>query len=206
MSKQFDIVIKTIGLICLIYWVIDFINNVFFGNGPTWLIWYSSFGLFLTSIALISENKMLIFSMFCALFVPETIWTIDFIYVVLTHGTFLGLTNYAFSESFSKKDFYMTFYHFLIPIGLFIAIIRTPHSYKYGWVGASIFIFTLLLLTYIFIPPSSGVNCLYQTARCKVIFSFLYNVNVYYRMLIALSGLILFIYIPTNFILNKVKN
>ena len=73
-------------------------------------------GLYFTSIALITENIILIDTLFCALFVMESLWSIDFFYNLFFHNSLLKLANYAFIPGFSRINFLLTFYHPLIPI------------------------------------------------------------------------------------------
>lgn len=51
----------------------DIWSKVFFLHLPYRILWYSTIGLALTIIALITENKFLVTMAFCALFVIEGI-------------------------------------------------------------------------------------------------------------------------------------
>ena len=83
------------GSVCLLAWFFEVGNSVT-SKQLQWLLSYSASGLLLTSIALLTENTVLIYSLFCALFVMESLWCIDFSYTLLFHRKLIGLTGYAF--------------------------------------------------------------------------------------------------------------
>lgn len=204
MKEKHRIVI-TLGVICLTYWGFDFIANALIPHHFSWLLWYSSAGLLLTGIALITENTFLIYSLFCALFIPEMLWMVDFSGRFLFDKSLFGLTTYTHAISFTKADLYLTLYHFLIPISLLYAVFHTAKSYKYGWIGAIFFATTLFILTYFLVSPHDQVNCIQSFSPCKTVFSFLYAIPNPERIFLALISLVVFIYIPTNFLILRIK-
>src|SRR5438093_362036 len=134
-----DKVIFTIGVLCFIFWVLDFINIVFLIKRPIYLLWYSSAGLLLTSVALMWQNSKFIVSMFCALFVMESIWATDFLANIFFKKNLLGITDYLFTPEYSKKDFIMTMYHVFLPPVLFVGLVRTKKVFQNGWIGATLY-------------------------------------------------------------------
>lgn len=195
-----------LGIFYISCWIFDFIINAVLKQDYSWLVWYSAAGFLLTGIALIIQNIKLIYSLFCALFVIETIWVIDFLYVLFTRQSVFGATEYMLSPTFSAQDYYITLYHVLIPIGLLIAVILNKKSYKYGWVGALIFASTLFIITYFFLSPLSQVNCIHSLNQCHTIFSFFYQINNPLRIFIIVICLTTIIYLPTNYILLYLKS
>lgn len=193
--------LMVLGVVCVVYWLLNFLNNAVLTHDYGWLLWYSSAGLLITGMALITQNTKLLYSMFCALFVAETVWMVDLFYVIFSHHPLVGFTGYMLSPSFNTKDLYFTLYHLLIPISLFIAIYQTKKIYKYGWIGAMIFAATLAILTYFLTSPYSQVNCIHSINQCQTIFSFLYTIGDLYRIIVALIGLTVFVFIPTNYLL-----
>ncbi len=205
-KKENGRLLLVLGSIALLYWIFDFINIVFFLHDSLWLLWYSSAGLLLTAVALLTRNKKLISSAFCALFVIESVWIIDFFLMLFFKVYLFGFTSYAFSPNFSQKDFFMTFYHVLIPLFLFIGIRKTPGVDQSGWMGASVFALCLALLTYFLSNPHDRVNCLYPVDSCQTNLSFMYSLSVLQRIFIALVFLVFVVYIPTNIIIIKLKS
>lgn len=200
--KKKDGTLLTLGTIFIAYWLLDFFNNALLKHDYSWLLWYSAAGFLLTGIALVIQNNKLIYSLFCALFIVESIWIIDLFYVIASHKSLIGFAEYILSPGFHTKDLYFTLYHSLIPIGLLIAVLRIKKPYKYAWIGATIFASTLAVLTYFLTNPStSQVNCLHSINQCHTVFSFLYKINNPYRIFVALTGLTVFVYIPTDYAL-----
>ena len=196
--------LRILGIICLLYWIFDFINLVVISNRPGWLLWYSSAGLFFTSIALLTNNIKLIYTAFCALFFIEAVWSVDFTLKLLFNYPY-ALTAYAFESSFSRKDFFMTLYHFLIPLSLFMAVISNKKTYKYGWLGALMYASTLLFGVYLFVNPTEDVNCVHPSARCTSTLGFIYSIDNPYRIILVLVLVTIFLYIPSNYFLLKLK-
>ena len=159
-----------LGSICIVYWFGDFIFNALIPHHFSWLLWYSSVGLLGTGIALLTGNLALLYSLFCALFLPETIWAMDFLIALFFHQDIFGLIVYANILSLSKRYFYLTLYHFIIPIALFYGLYSSKKIYKYGWIGAGFFLSSIILLTAWLVSPKDQVNCLSSLTRCKTIF------------------------------------
>jgi len=193
-----------LGTICLGYWLLNLLDALV-NHRPSWLLWYSSAGLFTTGIALLTENTLLIYSAFCALFAMEGLWTIDFLYAILVKKSLLGFTAYAFAPSFGRKDFFMTLYHILIPISLLTAILNNPKANKYGWLGAIVFVSILGFLTYFLVGPNDRVNCIHSLSSCQSVFTFLYKIQNPYRIFVALLGLVIFVYVPSNYLVITLK-
>lgn len=203
--KKSNKLLLILGIFYLIYWLFDFYQNAIVPHNFSWILWYSSAGFLLTGIALIIQNELLIYSLFCALFTIEGIWTLDFIYGLIFHKSLLGFTSYIDFSNFNIIHYYSTFYHPLIPIGLLVAILFTRKIYKYGWVGATLFTSILIFLTYLFVNPNERINCIFSSSQCDTVFNFLYKINNPYRLFIIIIGLISFVYLPTNYILIRLK-
>lgn len=202
-----DRTLLILGAICLTYWILDFINIVFIIHKPEYLLWYSNAGLLLTSIALLRRSPLLISIMFCALFVLESIWIIDFLAQILLKKRILGITNYLFESTFNKKDFAMSMYHLLIPPSLLYAILKTKTINGYSWLGALMYALTISILTFFFVNQSENVNCVHQLDRCKGFFSFVFRAAPYpYHIFTSAFFATIFVFIPTNYILFKVAN
>lgn len=194
-----------LGVLCLAYWFFDSLNIIFFIQKPDYLLWYSSSGLLLMSIALILRSPALISVMFCALFALELSWTLDFIIRIFSGKSPLGITNYLFEPEFGKKDFLMSMYHLLIPAALLYAILKTKRIFRYSWAGAAIYLSTISLLTFIFADLSSDVNCVHTPDRCKGFLSPIITVVPYpFHILASILFVTILIFIPTNYMLLKI--
>jgi hypothetical protein len=200
--KKIDI-ITILGIISLIYWCTDIINNVFFIRSSLWSLWFSSVGILFTAIGLLTRNSFLINSLFCALFVVEAFWNIGFFSHFLFQKSFLGLTDYLFDGNYSAKDFIITSYHMLMVPFLLIAMIKEKIIYKTAWVGAAAYTAILCLLTYFFVGHQENVNCVHTLENCESILFFLSSIENPLRVTIGITLATFIIFIPTNYLLVK---
>ncbi len=202
-KRSIDVVFY-LGVVCLLVWIVDFINIVFIIQKSITLLWYSNTGLLATAIALLRRDSRLIFTLFCALFIIEGIWGVGFFSLLLFNKAIPGVADYAFAPSYSSKDFILSLYHLVTPISLLIALVKFRRVYKYGWVGASIFASALTFITYFFVDKSQNVNCVHTLDHCRSMLSFLYTVTNPSRLFLGIACITVVVYIPTNFILYKI--
>jgi hypothetical protein len=200
-----DTFVFSLGVVALIIWLADLANILFFVQKPEFILWYSVMGLLLTAIALLTQNPVLVSTMFCALFVMESAYSLDFLGRVFFHKNFLGIAAYVFEPTYPKKDFYMALYHFLIPFALLAAQIRIKRVYRFSWIWASFYTLIIVSLTLLLVGGSGTVNCVHQLTFCRGAFSFiLYKFPYPHRIFIALFAIIFLIFIPTQYALLRI--
>lgn len=193
-----------LGVFCFGYYLIN-LGNVFLAHKPEWLLWYSSAGLLFSAIAILTRNSFLLTSMFCALFVIESIWSIGFFSLLIFHKSLYGMVEYAFSPAFPRKDFYIGLYHVLIPISLLWGVAANKIN-KYGWLGATLYAGILATATYIFSNPSENINCAFSAKRCVSFLSIFMSLSGPFRIIIGLAMMSLLLFIPTNYVLLWLKS
>lgn len=164
-----------------------------------WLLWYSSLGLFLTGVALVTKNKTLLASMFCALFLIESTWSIGFLSMLLFKKSIFGIASYAFAPDYSKKDFYISLYHLLIPIALLIGVKEQSLKRFYGWIGASVYTGVLAGLTFMLADKNDSLNCVYTIKNCLG-FKFVGAMGSPVLAVAIFCFLTLFIFIPSDYL------
>ena len=189
-----------LGIFFIGYWAWDVITNAVLVDDYSWLLWYSSVGLLLTGIALILQNIKFLYSLFCALFILETLWVLDMMLLLFNHNSVLNLSHYL-SSNFNIKDTFFVLYHALIPISLLYAVLTNKKTYSFGWVGAAIYAGVLELCTYLFTGTESSVNCIHSLRHCAPAISFFNKIQTPYRIPLGLFLLTFLIFIPTNYIL-----
>lgn len=193
-------VLFALGIFCLVFWIADLVNIVFFIHKPAYLLWYSTSGLLLTAVALLLRSRRLISILFCALFVPEAMWSIDFLGKIIFDRHVFGLTSYMFA--FSKKDFVMSLYHLFLPPILLVAVSQTRTVYRYSWLFAGFYTVALTVLTLFLVAQNEPVNCVHQLTRCRGFFSVFFTALPYpYHIFVAVALAVLIIFIPTNYAL-----
>jgi hypothetical protein len=196
--------VTILGIIALIYWGIDVINNIFFLNASSWSLWFSSVGIGLTAVGLLTRNAFLLNSLFCALFVGESFWNIGFFSHLLFGKSFMGLTDYLFNADYTTKDFFITSYHIIMIPFLLIGILKEKIIYKLAWLGATGYITILSVLTYFLVGQKETVNCVHTIENCRAFLFFLDKVNNPLRITIGISLATLLLFIPTNYLLVQI--
>jgi len=194
------------GTIGLVYWSIDFLNNMIYIHHPTWMLTYSSMGFFLTCIALLIENEVLIFSLFSALFIMEAVLCVDLLYTTILGKSLLGFASYVFAPDFGKRNLVFTSYHYLIPINLLVGVINSSKAYKKGWLGALGYVFFLLILSFIFVKPGENINCIHAVDFCKSKLPIAFVFPEFLRIPIWITLITVVVYIPSSYLavwLNK---
>jgi hypothetical protein len=202
-------VLVYLGMVCFFVWVIDVINNIFYVHKPEYLLWYSTFGLLLTGISLMTQNKKLIAISFCAFFVIELVWDLGFLLKLFIHVTIPGVAEYMFASTYKRKDFLISLYHLLISPSLLLAVIINKEYYKYAWVGALSIATVLAFLTYFFVNPHEQVNCVHTINYCRTFIPFLNTIHNPLRIFVGLFLATVVIYIPSNYwmlLISKKRN
>lgn len=199
--KRVDLV-TFLGIISLTYWIIDVINNYFIHH-TVWSLWISSVGIGLTAVSLLTRNTFMMTSLFCALFIVESFWTIGFFSHFFFKTSLMGLTDYLFDGRHSTTDFIITSYHiFMVPF-LFIGILKEKIVHKKAWAGAALFAGVLCFFTYLLAEQHETINCVHSIEKCKPFLSFLENTTNPIRTALGVMTATLFLFIPTNYLLVK---
>jgi hypothetical protein len=200
--RKFDIV-TVLGIISLGYWVIDIFNNIFLLHEATGSLWFSSAGIGMTGLALLTRNGFLLSSLFCALFVVETGWNVGFFSHMLFHRSFMGFTDYLFNGTYTTKDFWITSYHIIMIPFIVTGLVKQKVVYKSAWIGALVFSSVLAMLTYFFAPSWETANCVHAFDNCRIVLFFIANMTNPLRTVVGVILATVLMYIPTNYLLLK---
>lgn len=179
-----------------LYLYIDFV--------PQYLLWYSSLGLLLLGVALVTKNELLSSIAFCSLFAIEGFWLINFILAFFDLS--IGNKSYSFMPGSPNFDPLGSVYHiFLAPLSLF-SILQIKKIYKSAWVYSTLGSFTIGILTYIYASnmEQENINCLFQS--CEPLFTSVYQIPNPTRIIVSTILLSLIIFLPSNLVLIYIKN
>lgn len=191
-----------IALILACFWIADTWEKIFILHSPARILWWSSMGLGLTVIGLVTRNIFLITSMFCMLFVTESLWTLSFLSNLFFRNDNFLFAQYAFGEKFPAWAFLITLFHLLIIPSLIFALIKLKRVSSYGWAGAYVFGLLVAYLAYFFPDQREDINCVRgEIAGCKLYLQHLYFLPVGYRIFFAASFQLILFYIPLNMLL-----
>lgn len=187
-----------------IFLFIDIFNKAFMAHEPGRIFWYSTVGLAFTAVALFTENSFLVTTVACALFIPEGIWTLGFFFFLFSQKSLPGVSPHAFSLSLTRYASFITLYHLLFIPSLVYAVLHLKKVSHFGWLGAFSFASIVAILTYTLNNGHDNINCIYSIQNCVSLISPLYKISNPLRIIIAVTLLTLFVYIPTNIVLSKV--
>lgn len=199
--------VTVIYIVNILFWFIQAGFKVYVLKQPEQILWYSSAGLLLTTIAIYTENAFVMTSMFCALFVIEALWSLSLVTQILFGFNLFHITEYLFSPHYSVVRRIVSLYHFLIPISLVILVLKLRRVSLYGWIGAAIFGLFFAYASYFFPNNHSNVNCVFKETKdiCSFFFSFLYRYDHFIGIFVGVSLLTIFIFLPTNIVLFLIK-
>lgn len=148
-----------IGIVALINsYLIGVIDQVF---------WICYSGMILLGIGLARKDATLILAECNVLAVTLIVWSIDFVYHLVTHTPLWGLTQYVFTQTAFLPRFISLQHLIMLPIMVIaLFIIKVPRKNN-AWVISSIQVLLLYLLTYLITVPSLNTNCVFKS--CLVI-------------------------------------
>ena len=161
MNKR--VVLNLIGIFFVFLGVIALINTFSLGNYYG-VLWFCYFALILIGIAILSNSPKFLLAQVNILTIPLIVWTIDFIYVLSTGNSFLGITDYFFSSEYLLSKLITLQHLFTIPLSLFAIWLmkRDKKSSWKSWQISFIEIALIFLITRIFTSYESNINCVYH--------------------------------------------
>ncbi len=184
-----------LGIILVLFWGLDAYDKIVILHAPYRLLWFSSAGLLMTSLGLLTKNRLLVTMTFCALSVVEGVWFASFL-LSFFHLDFIGMASYHPSARLDATI--VTAYHILLFPSLLLAISKVrPH--KKGWLAAGVFALSIGILSYIFtLGLSDNVNCIQSDKACSSFFSLFYSIHNPQRIIIAALAITGLIFYPVN--------
>lgn len=154
--------VKIIGILFILWGCAAITKSIYFGRYEQ-ILWACWIGLIISGIGMIRRNISLVGSQLNILAIPWLVWSIDFLYVLITGDTWLGITNYVFDD-IPLIDTIITMAHlFVLPLSLY-AYYKLPLTSKNAWKLsivhlALLFTLTVSLTNY---TPDNKINCIYN--------------------------------------------
>ena len=133
------------------------------------LLWVCYISLALISIGIITKNSNLILSQIVILLIPDLLWIIDFIILLITGNAPLGIAKYFFTGERALLSNIVSLQHiFTIPLAIFsLYLIKIKKGHKFILI-ASVEMLILFILGFL-IPIEYAVNCLPASIVCTSI-------------------------------------
>lgn len=163
---------------------------------PEAVLWISYFAFLILGIGMLFRNQYLIGSQINIIFFPYIVWSIDFIYHLITSRSLWGITNYVF-QSIPYTALIVTIQHIVILPIAFISLYFIKFKRKDFWKISFLEISLIFLLSRIFSDPSKNINCVFK--NCLP-----FDINLNYYPFIWFGFYVLMIF-TVNFILTRIE-
>lgn len=154
-----EIFIRVLGIFFIALSVIAVIN-AFIEFNAFFVLWFCYLGIFLIGVGIFFKKDFLIVSQINILAIPMIVWSIDFFYVLITGGSFLGITNYFFEQS-SVSNFVSLQHIFTLPFSLIVLGLIGLKRKDY-WKISLVQVVLFYLVIYFFTPVSENINCVFE--------------------------------------------
>ncbi len=153
---------RSFALLGILYIVLSFLSffHAVYYYQPEAIFWFCYAGLGIIGLGLLFNNATLVKSQLCILFIPDLIWTLDFVMYLVTGASLLGTADYVFLPGLIWPKL-VTLQHIItIPVALFLfpRMKQEKHAWLIGWVQMIlVFVITRIVTSY-----ESNVNCAYR--------------------------------------------
>lgn len=148
-----------LGVILLFFGIFSLIS-FYFSNAPSNILWFCNNTTFVLGFAFLLRNKFWMSSQVIFGFIPQIVWSFDYISQFFFKKTFLHTVDYMFEASYPKLFYILSLHHILlIPIMLY-------GLYKFGyhqqaWIGSLAHGSAIWFASYFFANSESNINCVY---------------------------------------------
>lgn len=161
MKKKRTITVeKILGIIFLVWGILSLINAFVVLQKVNDFLWLCYVGLFLIGIGLLLKNDALVQSQLLLLFIPDLLWTLDFITYAFVGSSFLGISDYVFSLTHPLTIIVSLQHLAIVPFALFIlqkqsrGMLALPVA-----LGEATLAF---ILSRALAPEAENLNCVYR--------------------------------------------
>ncbi len=183
------------GWICLLIGLTPALTFLFLGNAQ-YIVWFSNHTFIILGLALLFRSPFWAFAELCLGFLPELVWSADFLAKLLTGNYIWGFTSYMFTTSgFNWMHLYSIQHILFVPAAIY-AIYLLGGPVVHAWVGS--IIHGIVMWSISFTLPEYNINCVYY----KCVFDMPYY-KITWPLLILVH--IFLVYFTVRCIWNKKK-
>lgn len=136
--------------------------NAFKYTETAGILWFSYLAFFLIGVGILTRKSELIASQLNIILIPYIVWNIDFLYVLITGNSLLGITNYFFVQKPLIAQIITSQHIFTIPISLlaiYFIKIKNKSFWKFSLAQITIFYILIRALS----APEENVNCVFSS-------------------------------------------
>ncbi len=163
-EKTRENILELIGFVfagIYIYILILFLSTSYYVG----LLWICYLGIPLISMGIFLKNSNLVLSQAFLLLIPDLLWSIDFIYRLITGTTLLGIDNFFFTTNYLSRKI-LSLQHLLTPVlSLSALLLLKPKKFRKALIISFFEIFLVLLISLLF-PFKEEINCLPTYTSC----------------------------------------
>lgn len=129
------------------------------------VFWVCYTYMVLVAVGIIAKKPNLILSQIIIMLIPNLIWVIDFMIILITGNSPLGFAKYFFTGEGALLSNILSLHHiYSVPLGIFaLSLMKIKKSHKAILISFVEIIFFFILGLFV-IPAKHGINCL-PTAR-----------------------------------------
>lgn len=185
--KPHKIALAFFGIMLILFGITAFFNAFYFGK-PYLIFWICYLSLIIIGIGLIARKTFLIKSQLYILAIPDMIWVIDFISIIIFQKSVFGVADYFFSSGPLLAKIVSVQHIFVIPI-IFYAVAVLKFKKEQSWKISLIQLILFYFASLVFTPPSANINCAHSS--CVGILNF--QTPFYPLIWFALSFLMVYV-------------
>lgn len=193
-EKSKNLVMNFIGILFIILGVGAIINTIYHKNlGLASILWLCYICIILIGIGVLTKNYLLIVSQLNIIAIPLIVWDIDFIYILFTGNSLLGIADYFFISGPLIRKLITLQHLFTVPLAIY-ALYLIKIRDNYVWLISFFEVSIIFFITRLISSPEQNINCVFSTCM---------NFSIPYYHLIWFVGFFISIFV-TNFILIRI--
>jgi hypothetical protein len=157
-SGQYDRswIFSTIGFVMIAHFTFTLCRNVYLGT-PEQVLWVSHVATLIGGIGACLRNRFLVSLALVTCFGHHLFWLVDTVTWLITGSFAFGATAYL--KSYGLIAWIQSSNHFFLVPSLFVLAVFQGHIEKYTWIWATVLSLSLVLISLIFLPVESNINC-----------------------------------------------
>ena len=163
LSEKNKKVILNIISVILVISLILVIANIFVFKLYSSIFWLCYTAMLLIMLGILKKKSYLILSQIMILAIPDFLWIIDFIYILITGNSVLNLSSYFFQPRPLLAKLVSLQHLYVIPLALFALYIVKIDRKKLALKFAAVQLLVFLFLSRTFTPREENINCVYYT-------------------------------------------
>lgn len=160
-KKDRETFLNFVGIIYIVIGILAFFNAFYYYTFSN-IFWLCYLGILLIGVGILTKNTTLIMSQIYILFIPDVIWSIDFLSYVFRDGnSFFGIVDYFFQSAPFLAKMVTTQHLLTVPVALFLSYKFSVKSKK-GLIAGFLQLNLFFFLSRLFTSLEDNVNCVYK--------------------------------------------